>query len=226
MDTEPSMPPGNSQDEIPAYDRRTVTKAIATALGLLVVVGGLFLLIRAQYASPDADKHYKTVADARRHVVDFKTPRALPGAAVTEHVPVDARTARRVETALADFAGKPVFAVLWATWCRPCHAEMVELDRLYPDLARRGLVVLPILTADKAGADGARYFYRGKGIGNLPLYTDHGNAMLSAFGTGNLPVGGFISPEGKLLAVTDGLDLLQEPAQALLRVFAETGELP
>lgn len=226
MDTEPSMPPGNSQDEIPVHDRRTIAKAIATALGLLVVVGGLFLLIKAQFASPDDDKYYKTVADARRHVVDFKVPRAVPAHSITEYVPVDSRSFRKVETAFTDFAGKPVFVVLWATWCRPCHAEMVELDRLYPELTQRGLVILPILTADKSGAEGGRYFYRGKGIVNLPLYTDHGNATISSFGTGALPVGGFITPEGKFVAITDKLDLLQQPAQDLLRTFAETGQLP
>ncbi len=226
MDTEPSMPPGNSQDEIPVHDRRTIVKAVATAICLLVVVGGLFLLIKAQFASPDPDKRYRTLDDARRHVVEFKVPRPAPAHALTEHVPLDNRTARKVETRLADFAGKPVFVVLWATWCRPCHAEMVELDRLYPELTRRGLVVVPVLTADKAGVEGARYFYRGKGIVNLPLYTDQGNATLSAFGTGNLPVGGFVTPDGKLVAVTDGLDLLQDPAKDLLRAFAETGRLP
>lgn len=219
------MPPGNSQDENPSFDRRTIAKAILTAIGLLIVIGGLFLLIKAQFASPDDGKHYKTLADARRHVVEFKVPRPLPAHSVGEYVP-DGRSVRRIETAFSDFAGKPVFVVLWATWCRPCHEEMVELDRIYPELTRRGLVVMPILTADKAGLDGGRYFYRGKGIANLPLYVDAGNRTLDSFGTGNLPVGGFITPEGKLIAVTDGLDLLQEPAKDLLRAFAETGKLP
>ena len=226
MNTEPSTPPENPQDEIPPTDRRTVIKASLTGLVLLVVIGGIFLSVRTQFASPDASKTYASVADARRHVIDFKTAKPAPATAFTEVVPVDARTARRVTTSFADFKGGPVFVAMWATWCRPCHAEMRALDRLAPELRRRGLTILPIMTADKAGMDGARFFYRNENIVNLPIFLDQERRTLSALGVGNLPVGAFIDAEGRLLAVTENLDLQQEPAQDLLRIFAETGKLP
>lgn len=225
MDTEPSTPPENPQDEIPEVDRRTVGKAIATALGLLVVFGVIFLAIRGQFASSD-DSRYATVADARRHVIDFKVAKPAPADAFSEHIPIDRRTSRRVETAFSDFKGKPVFVAMWASWCRPCHAELRQLDRLAPELARLGLAVVPIMTADKSGIDGARSFYRNEDIVNLGLYLDHDSRILSGLGVGNLPVGGFIDAEGRLLAVTDNLDLTQPAAQELLLRFAETGKLP
>lgn len=220
------MPPENPQDEIPEYDRRTIIKAVTMGLVAMIVVGGLFLLIKAQFASPDPGKHYGSVADAARHVVMFKSPRPAPTNTITEYVPLDARTNRRVETAFSDFKGRPTFVVLWATWCRPCHAEMAELDRIAPEMARLGLTIVPIMTADKAGIDGARFFYRGNDIKNLPIFLDHGDRTLGAFGVGNLPVGGFITAEGELIALTDNLDLTQEPAKELLRIFATTGKLP
>lgn len=226
MDTEPSTPPENPQDEIPEVDRRTVMKAAVTALGLLVVFGLIFLAIRSQFASSDDDKAYADVVDAGRHVVEFKVPRPAPADSFTEHVAVDARSTRRVETTLADFKGKRVYVAMWASWCRPCHAEMRELDRLAPELERLGLVVVPIMTADKAGVDGARFFYRNEGIANLGLYLDHDRRLLSSLGVGTLPVGAFVDAEGKLLALTDNLDLRQVPAQDLLRGFARTGKLP
>ena len=225
MDTEPSTPPENPQDEIPEVDRRTLFKAVATAVGCLVVFGLIFLAIRSQFASSDEDA-YATVADARRHVVEFNVARPAPPDSFTMHVPIDSRHSKRIETTLADFKGKPVFVSMWASWCRPCHAEMRVLDRLAPDLERLGLVVVPIMTADKAGIDGARFFYRNEEIANLRIYLDHDSRILSGLGVGNLPVGGFIDAEGNLLAITDNLDLREPAAQELLLRFAETGKLP
>lgn len=226
MNTEPSTPPENPQDEIPPTDRRTVIKAVATGLALVVVIGGVFLALRSQFASPDEGKTYSSLADARRRVVEFKIAKPAPATTFTEVVPIDDRTAKRVSASFADFKGGPVFVAMWATWCRPCYPEMRELDRLAPELRQRGLTILPIMTADKAGMDGARYFYRNEKIVNLPILLDQERRILSALGVGNLPVGAFIDAEGRLLAVTDNLDLRQEPAQDLLRVFADTGKLP
>lgn len=225
MDTEPSTPPENPQDEIPEVDRRTLIKAVATAIGCLVLFGLIFLAIRSQFASSDADE-YATVAAARRHVVAFNVARPAPRDGFTQHIPIDSRHTQRIETTLADFKGKPVYVAMWASWCRPCHAEMRELNRLAPEFEKLGMVVVPIMTADKAGIDGARFFYRNENLVNLPIYLDHDSRMLSGLGVGNLPVGGFVDAAGNLIAVTDNLDLREPAAQELLRRFAETGKLP
>ena len=45
---------------------------------------------------------------------------------------------------LKQFRGKPVIVNFWATWCEPCKQEMPELEQLYREHQRDGLVVLGV----------------------------------------------------------------------------------
>ncbi|MBN2751452.1 MAG: TlpA family protein disulfide reductase, partial [Rhodospirillaceae bacterium] len=169
---------------------------------------------------------YRTVADARAHIIDFKTPRAVPPNTFTQHIPLDSRTSRRVEASLADFAGRPMLVSFWASWCRPCRVEMVEMDKLHDELTDLGLAVVPVMSADKSGIDGARFFFRNMDITVLPFFLDHGQELMEAMGARTLPSLFFVSAEGKAVAFASDLDLRQEPARDLLRWFAKNGTLP
>lgn len=58
--------------------------------------------------------------------------------------PLVVRTADGEEVALASLRGKVVLVNLWASWCRPCRAEIPALNRAHRELADRGLVVLGV----------------------------------------------------------------------------------
>lgn len=49
---------------------------------------------------------------------------------------------------LSDFAGKPVFLNLFATWCPPCRMEMPSMQKLYEQVAPKGLVMLAVSAED------------------------------------------------------------------------------
>jgi peroxiredoxin len=56
---------------------------------------------------------------------------------------------------LSDLRGKVVFLNFWATWCKPCEAEMPSMERLWQRYRDRGLVVLAVSAdADGQGAVG------------------------------------------------------------------------
>lgn len=50
---------------------------------------------------------------------------------------------------LSRFQGRPVFVNFWATWCKPCRAEMEEIVRAYRAHASEGLQVLAIDLTDQ-----------------------------------------------------------------------------
>lgn len=49
---------------------------------------------------------------------------------------------------LSDFAGKPVFLNLFATWCPPCRMEMPSMQKLYEQAGPKGLVMLAVSAED------------------------------------------------------------------------------
>jgi peroxiredoxin len=62
---------------------------------------------------------------------------------------LDRPPARRT---LASYRGDVVLLNIWATWCGPCRIEMPSIQRLYADLAPRGLKVVAV-SVDQPGAE-------------------------------------------------------------------------
>lgn len=117
---------------------------------------------------------------------------------------------------LADFRGKPLILNFWATWCRPCRAEMPwlnEVRRRTPGIAVVGVamdeqgwrVVTPFL---------AQYRIR------YPILLGTPEVARAYGGLKTLPETVFIDREGRVVAAHQGLltrEQFDKIAGALLR---------
>jgi thiol-disulfide isomerase/thioredoxin len=96
---------------------------------------------------------------------------------------------------LSDFAGRPVWVNVWASWCAPCRAEMPDLDAVYRDV-RRGDNGLSLLVVS-LGEDPAvvrRYLSTTKY--DLPVLLDPTFSFTEHYRITGLPTHFFIDRKG------------------------------
>jgi len=90
------------------------------------------------------------------------------------------------EVKLADFQGKVVLMSFWATWCKPCLAEMRELDRLYKKYKARGFVVLGINEDEADKLEQVKGVVTKKRV-TYPVLLDSEHGVQTAYGVEKLP---------------------------------------
>lgn len=90
------------------------------------------------------------------------------------------------------FRGKTVFINFWATWCKPCVAEMPSLQRMVDKISADSLVFL--FASDEDAEDITR-FQQAKGY-RLPFVRSIRDAGLTAAG---LPVTVIFDRSGRLV---------------------------
>jgi cytochrome c biogenesis protein CcmG/thiol:disulfide interchange protein DsbE len=102
---------------------------------------------------------------------------------------------------LADYRGKIVVLNLWASWCPPCRAEMPDLERLYRDYAKRGVVVLGVDQGE--AADRARTFATSLGI-TYPVLIDDAQQYGRVYAALGLPTTIVVDRTGVVAQAFDG----------------------
>lgn len=76
---------------------------------------------------------------------------------------------------------RPVLVTFWATWCPPCHQEMIDLQSLYERYRTQGLEVIAIsVNTDRAQVD---EYLKGRGFSypmamSVPRHTEIFGPML------------------------------------------------
>lgn len=136
---------------------------------------------------------------ARAAEIGTLLPVATPGPAPDVAFQAADGTPRR----LADYVGKPLVVNLWATWCPPCVKELPTLAALAHNVAKDGILVLPI-SSDRGGAKTVTAFYAAHGISGLPVLIDKDSALVHAFGVQGLPTTFVIDRTGKVVGVEQG----------------------
>jgi peroxiredoxin len=121
---------------------------------------------------------------------------------------------------ISDFRGHGMVLNLWATWCRPCVAEMPSLSRLSTRLAPDDIAVLAVST-DHGGAPVVQRFFAQHNIASLPVLLDSGGEIGAALGVRGIPTTLVIDREGRERGRLEGAaDWSSDHALALVKRLA------
>lgn len=140
-------------------------------------------------------------ARGMRDVAGVATPFASGAVAVGKPLP-DAPLTRLdgSKVSLSTFVGHPLWLNFFATWCKPCKAELPEIERRYSADKAAGLVVLGIDQQEPAAAVSA---FTGHFGVTYPVAIDAGAAAV-LFDLRTIPLSVFVDASGTVRAIRLG----------------------
>jgi peroxiredoxin len=94
---------------------------------------------------------------------------------------------------IADFAGRPLWIVFWATWCTPCQQEAGDIRDLFRAHRTDNLAVLAVDVQEPTTA--VREFVRSNGL-DYAIGLDATAAVKDLYGQWVLPVHFFVDGHG------------------------------
>ena len=124
------------------------------------------------------------------------TGKAAPGA--EEPLPVLGKAAT---ASIDDYRGKVVLVNFWASWCKPCTAELPLLERAQASLERRGATVLGINSRDNS--EDAMKWVDDKHL-TYPSLHDGSGDFADEWGVHQLPESYLLDEDGKVVALRKG----------------------
>lgn len=126
------------------------------------------------------------------------------------------------EVSLARFRGQVVFINYWATWCKPCVAELASIQRLQQALAGERIVFL-LVSPERPGTV-ARFLRRHRYT--LPAYRELQRPP-PAFGFRALPTTWVLDAQGRLVLTHRGAARWDSPRTVdALRHLSRSTPLP
>lgn len=124
-----------------------------------------------------------------------------------------ARTIDGEPLALSDLRGQVVLVNVWATWCKPCTAELPELARLHRERSTEGFTVLGVSVdkrqvLPKVRAEVARYQL------GYPVLFDPEHRAVNEWNVHGYPTSVLVGRDGTIRWRRDGMIHTNDPELA------------
>jgi len=147
----------------------------------------------------DIENFYKTFKAAsidKKHIANIQKNyvelnRLNPGKLAPDFTLVDEKGKK---VSLKDFKGKYVYIDVWATWCRPCIAEMPYLEKLKEKYKDAPIVFVGVNVNSYKG-DWTNYLKNNK-VGGVKLYAGENSAFAEDYQVYSVPKSILINPYG------------------------------
>ncbi|MEN1969643.1 thiol-disulfide oxidoreductase ResA [Lentibacillus sp. N15] len=102
---------------------------------------------------------------------------------------------------LSDLKGKGVMLNFWATYCKPCEAEMPYMQQLYPKYKEKGIEIVAV-SLDASELVINRFI--DKYDLTFPILHDKKSQVMDLYKVGPIPSTFFINSEGEIVRKVDG----------------------
>jgi peroxiredoxin len=122
------------------------------------------------------------------------------------------------DVSLSQFRGQPILLYFWNTNCLDCLVEISDLNDVYAQYERRGLVLLAIASGDSLTE--VNQYRISRGI-TFPTLLDPNRTITSLYEAFSMPVHFFIGPNGRIATIAKGrIDKIELQRQVSLIVLA------
>ena len=118
---------------------------------------------------------------------------------------------------LKDFKGKTILLNFWATWCQPCREELPSMQKLYTELAARGVEVVAV-SIDRDNHGKVRK-YKDQYNLTFPILLDPGQEVRKSYFIMGLPTSYLIGADGHLKGFISGARKWDSPAS--IKMFSQ-----